>query len=323
MKRAAIVGCGNIAGFLDSPTEDKVLTHAHAYQKHPNTDLIAICDPSLEQRKKFITRWSSTIHDYSTVQEMLSNEQIDILSICSPTDFHLEGMLAALKNEYVQTIICEKPLVSTSEELEQLTPLLTSSHKNIHINFLRRYDPGVLKLQRLIHNKELGQLQCFNGKFTKGLYHNGSHMLELIEHLCGDILTLSAHNLSTLEEDFYGDFIVETTTCNGVLQNFTGENFALFELEIIFSKGRVLIKDSGHTIQIETVEPSKEYQGYYSLQLQKTLDDSMCMNLFNTITYALHSQESSLKQHLNLSKKLLDIKNKLQDNNTLTWDTYA
>lgn len=322
MLKAAIIGCGNIAGFLDSPSDESVLTHAHAYQKHTDTDLTCICDPSAEQRERFVQRWGQEIRHYHSVHEMLANEQIDILSICSPTTFHFEGMLEALKDKHIQTIICEKPFVQVREEFDALEPLLNRSNKRVIINFMRRYDPSINRLHELIQAGSLGNPRLFIGKFTKGLYHNGSHMLELIEHLCGEIKSLSSEEPLLKDDDIYGSFSLKTASCSGILHNFSGDNFALFELEILFSKGRVLIKDSGHTIQIETVQASKEYEGYFSLQSQDTLEDTLRMNLYHTVDFAIQSQTDCLKTHLLLSKKLLDIKEKLPAQHTLNWDIH-
>ena len=82
MKKAAIIGCGSIAGFLDAPGQDSILTHAHAYMKHDDTKLIAVCDPSLKQRESFVRRWGKELRHYDCVREMLLHEKVDIVSIC-------------------------------------------------------------------------------------------------------------------------------------------------------------------------------------------------------------------------------------------------
>jgi len=319
VKNAAIVGCGNIAGFLDSPEQSNALTHAHAYKLHSLTKLIAVCDPSEEQRKRFVQKWGQQIKHYASVKEMLENETIEVLSICSPTIFHYEAMLEALMHKDIKTIICEKPFVQTQNELDTLQTLMKSSNKRIIINFMRRYDPNIQKLSNIISNETLGTILNFTGSFTKGLYHNGSHMLELIEHLCGNISAIQSPNFINFDGDFYGSFFVKTSDTQGVIQNFSGDNYALFELEIVFSKGRIIIKDSGHTIHIETATPSKQYKGYHSLKQTENFDDTMNMNLLNTLEFSLSASNTDeiLSQHLKLSQKLLDIKSNGPEN--LQW----
>lgn len=318
MLKAAIVGCGNIAGFLDKPDQPTILTHAHAYTSHPSTELIAVCDPDLEQRRKLVARWGQDIRHYETLGQMLKTHKIDILSICSPTPFHSEAMIAALKDPSIQTIICEKPFVQTQEELDELKILMHIHPKKVLINFMRRFDPSLQQVKLLIDSKDLGKIHTFNGRFTKGLYHNGSHMLDLVEMLCGEITGITALQLESGHE-LYGNFALNTTNTQGVLQNFTGDNYALFELEIILSKGRILISESGHTICVETVTPSHRYTGYFQLGNAKTYDDTMEKNLYNTLNTALKEKDNSFTSHLKLSQKLLDIQQSLQESRRLEW----
>jgi len=320
--KVAIVGCGNIAGFLDTPDQENILTHAHAYAKHIETELVAVCDPVLENRRSFVQVWGQDIHHYDSFKTLLASQSIDMVSICSPTAFHFKAIVLALKDKNIKTIICEKPLVQTQEELDELKILMNINPKKILINFMRRFDPSIQRLRLLIESKSLGKVLSFNGKFTKGIYHNGSHMLELIEHLCGDITSIQSNNLTQTEDDLYGNFFINCSDIQGVLQNFSGENYALFELEIILSKGRILIKDSGHTIEIETIEPSTKYKNYFNLKKTRTLDDTMSQNLYNTVNFAFKQKIDTYRQHLRLSQKLLDIKNQLQNTNKLNWDIH-
>ena len=322
MVKAAIVGCGNIAGFLDSPDQENILTHAHAYTRHQETQLVAVCDPVLEQRRSLIKIWGQDIRHYDSFETLLASQSIDIVSICSPTPFHYEAMVLALKDEHIKTIICEKPFIQTQEELDELKILIHIYPKKILLNFMRRYDPSIQRLRLLIESKSLGKTLSFHGKFTKGIYHNGSHMLELIEHLCGEITSLESTNLTQVEDDFYGNFLVNCSETQGILQNFSGENYALFELEVILSKGRIIIKDLGHTIQVETVEPSEKYKNYFNLKKTRTFDDSMSQNLYNTINFAFKEKIDTFSQHLKLSQKLLDIRDHLSGTNKLDWNTH-
>lgn len=318
MIRCALIGCGNMGGFLDSPKDSHIVTHAHALAAHPDTLLIACCDPDPKQRQRFRERWGETITPYASLQEMMQHETIDLLIISSPTPFHADALKQAFSAPAIHTIICEKPFVETQEELSELLPIISRSNKRLLINFMRRFDPSIRKAASLIHNKELGELRHFHGTFTKGLYHNGSHMLELIEHLCGPILKLTAIRSETIENDFYGSFFLETSQCRGTLSNESGEYYALFELTIILSQGRIRILDSGHTIHIDTLIPSERYSGYTHLAPTRTLEETMDANALNTLDFALNGELAPiLAHHLKLSQKLLDIKTSLHDHLTL------
>ena len=318
MMRAAIVGCGNIAGFLDAPTDKQVVTHAHAFAEASGIELAACCDPDEAQRLAFAERWGIPAA-YADVQTLLTNEQIDILSVCSPTPFHFEALSAALNDPRISTLICEKPVVQSREELDALLPLLEGTQKKVTINFIRRFDPSIREAARVIQSGELGELRHFSGVFTKGLYHNGSHMLELVEHLCGGIVAITALSCTREEGDLFGSFYLETDKARGTLNNESGEAYALFELEIVLSRGRVRIADLGHAVQIETPSASTRYAGYSYLKKNRALDDTLLYYARNSLEAALEGDRSALRQHLELSRKLLDIKERLADMKTINW----
>jgi predicted dehydrogenase len=321
MIKAAVVGCGNIAGFLDAPEDKRIVTHAHAYHIHPDIELVACCDPDLEQREKFLSIWGESIRGYENVEAMLEAEELQILSICSPTPFHAEALDKALNDPHIGYILCEKPFTQNAAEFDRLLPLLQSTEKRVLINFMRRYDPGIRKAAELIKSGELGELRHFSGTFTKGLYHNGSHMLELIEHLCGGLTSISTLSCRENDGDLLGTFYLETQTCRGTLQNEEGDGYALFELDIVLGRGRICIKDAGHRVEVETVQPSQEYAGYYNLKQETVLDDTMSENLYNAIAFLLDSDETErvLVDHINVSRKLLEIKKNLANQEKLEW----
>jgi predicted dehydrogenase len=321
--KTAIVGCGNIAGFLDHPKQDEILTHAHAYQAHPNTQLVAVCDPDVVQRQGFTQVWGQDIRHYESLSKLLEKHPIDMLSICSPTSHHATALIQALKDPKIRIILCEKPFVQTQEELDELKILLPIHKKKVLINYLRRFDPSIQKVKLLLGSGDLGKVLHFTAKFTKGLYHNGSHMLELIEHLLGSITKLKALSMHSYQEDIYGHFFLSTPLCEGIIQNLHGDDYALFELEIICSKGRVLIKDSAHLIEIQKVQPSSRYQGYFELGCTSQMDDTMRKNLYHSVDYAIKNKQDSFPAHLALSQKLLDIKTHLETKNQLHWSSDA
>ena len=308
--RAAIVGLGAIGAQLDSPLDTPILTHAHAYRVHEATTLVAVCDSSNVQLDAFSAKWGSNIATYSDLAAMLNKERIEILSIATPTPLHVNALTLALQSKSITHILCEKPFIQSKEELAHITPLLQKSDKKLYINFIRRFDTAILEVKKRLNT--LGSVLHFQGNFTKGLYHNGSHMLELIEHLIGDIHSIQANDITCKNSDIYGSFYINTPTCSGTLHNISGENFALFELDIYCQKGRVRLQNSGHSISIEEPMPSSLYTNYYHLHPTKNLEDTLSNALYNSVDSLIHRYDTTItKAHLKLSAKLLDIKESL------------
>src|SRR5687768_7059764 len=102
--RAGVIGCGEIG----STIEDKVLDasmrlvlpygHAPAYQASRRVELVAGADNSVSQRRDFADRWAIPEQQvYADYRAMLACENLDIVSIATPTPLHAEMTLAAVE----------------------------------------------------------------------------------------------------------------------------------------------------------------------------------------------------------------------------------
>ena len=86
--RAAIIGLGQIGNqFDDDPKRTVVWTHAGGYSSVPAVELIAGADPDEARLQGFLSR-RNVRSGYQDYHDMLRNEAIDLLSVCSPTELH-------------------------------------------------------------------------------------------------------------------------------------------------------------------------------------------------------------------------------------------
>ena len=70
--------------------------HIRGYQSHPNAEVVAIADLD-ETRLKTSGDEYKIAHRYRDAQEMLTQEKLDIVSVCTPNKFHKPLTLAAFK----------------------------------------------------------------------------------------------------------------------------------------------------------------------------------------------------------------------------------
>ncbi len=92
--RAGIIGCGNIAQ-----------RHAKAYMSVPGMDLVAGAEPHAGASRAFREMFSVPAM-YATPEEMLKNEALDIVSICTWHLLHApQTVLAA--DPGVRAELCE------------------------------------------------------------------------------------------------------------------------------------------------------------------------------------------------------------------------
>ncbi|MDD2357035.1 MAG: Gfo/Idh/MocA family oxidoreductase [Thiovulaceae bacterium] len=309
---AAIVGCGNIAGFYDNPSTKQILTHAHAFLENKDTKLTACCDINELSLKNFTNIWGSDIRTYLDIDVMLKDEDIDIIVIATNTDVHYETLRKILLNTKIKNIICEKPFVSNIDQYNKIYELIEEKNPNLLINYIRCFDPSINRVKKLLKKEKFGKVLQFNGRFNKGLYHNGSHMLSLAEHLFGNISNLKAENLKILDDDLYGYFLVEAKRANGVLTNFSDTEFSIFEMEIICQKGIIKIYDSGFDIKAYMTKSSQTVSGTSQLELYKEYPNTLIYYAKNSLDFLLKKNSTKQqKKHLKLSYQLLKIKEEL------------
>ena len=85
-------------------------------------------------------------------QAKAKGEPIDYISICSPNYLHIKHIELALKNGC--DVICEKPLVIGSKDLEKIREWEMELGKKVNTVLQLRYHPTILKLKQEIEQSD-------------------------------------------------------------------------------------------------------------------------------------------------------------------------
>jgi predicted dehydrogenase len=88
-------------------------------------------------------------------EDVLKIKEIDIIDICLPPHLHFSACKKSL--EAGKHVICEKPLVSSLDELDKLNQISKKTGKIIFPVFQYRYGPGFSKLKTLIKSGLVGK----------------------------------------------------------------------------------------------------------------------------------------------------------------------
>ena len=124
MKNICIVGYGNIGP-----------VHADALKNVQNAKLYAVCDINPERIERCQKEYD--VIGYTDFNEMLKDDNIDGVHICTPHYLHYEMILAALKAG--KSVVSEKPVVMTREQFDDL--LQTEGSDKICLVFQNRLNP--------------------------------------------------------------------------------------------------------------------------------------------------------------------------------------
>lgn len=236
-----IIGCGNIAGGFDSKrkSNDFPLTHAGAYTKHGGFKIVACVDPGLENRQAFMKRWSVDFGCQSL--KVLRNyiKKIDVVSVCSPTSFHLKNIKEVLAFQ-PRVIFCEKPLASNLNHAEAIIDCCSKEKIPLIINYNRRWDTSVIRLQRELSAGMWGKIRVINGIYTRGVNNNGSHMIDLLQLLFGEIrlIDVGIPVCDGFDDDPSIPMVLQTLSGIPVfLSCGNAHDYSIFEMQIITELG--------------------------------------------------------------------------------------
>ena len=186
--KTLLVGCGNIAGGFDFDQGILPSTHAGAYKYHSNFDLTACVDPDNARLKQFSVDWKVK-YTFLNMKEVIdSGLDFDVVSICSPTQYHHSNICDVLNlKSKPKLIFCEKPLAKKYEEAIDIMRMCEQAGVLLVVNHTRRWDPKVIELRNFIATGELGEVRSVVGYYNKGILNNGSHMVDLLLSLFDSI----------------------------------------------------------------------------------------------------------------------------------------
>lgn len=199
--RAAIVGCGSIAH-----------VHAAAIDEIPGITLAAAADIIPERAEEFHRQYGCTA--YSSLEEMLAQEEFDVLHICTPHYLHVPMLHYGL--EHGVHVFSEKPPVITKEQLLELQGLHTE--KRFGFCFQNRYNPSIRVTRELLASGQAGKVLGARGIVTwsrdASYYTESGWRGRLETEGGGALINQSIHTMDLLVYLLGKPLSIEATTQN-------------------------------------------------------------------------------------------------------------
>jgi scyllo-inositol 2-dehydrogenase (NADP+) len=185
--RVGIIGFGLSGRYLQGPF----------FEEHDGFELSAFVtknnDPTLVFPK---------VKHYLSAEELISDPDIDLISVCSPNETHYtltKQILASGKH-----VLVEKPFVADVYQAQELFDLADALSLKIYVFQNRRFDSDFLTIKKILESKELGELKSLDIYFHRNkplpnpkkwkeiaapstgiLYDLGSHILDQALSLFG------------------------------------------------------------------------------------------------------------------------------------------
>jgi predicted dehydrogenase len=267
--KVLILGCGAIAGGYDAErsSQDWPLSHAGAIARDPRFEIAACIDPEDAVRTAFASRWGVE-RAAGTVDELnAAPGAFDLIVIASPTAFHLEHLRRALALR-PKAVFCEKPLGAEIAPIGKLLDRFRASGIWLAVNHTRRWAPDLVDLA-CNWRAQWGPLISAVGTYSKGIVHNGSHLVDLIQMILGHqkVCAVGPAVFDHWHDDPSVTALLWSPRHACAIHLIAGDSraFTQFELVLSFERGEVAIRDGGMRIETRRVIDSPCAAGFRQL----------------------------------------------------------
>lgn len=205
--KVAVVGTGFIGP-----------AHIEALRRLPEIEVVGLCEATKElaqEKAKLLG-----IKRAFVFEDLLKEEDIDAIHICTPNFLHYSQAKAVLLAG--KHVICEKPLATNLSEAEELVALAQEKGLVNAIHFNLRYYPMVRQMKTMRENGELGDIYSIMGSYlqdwlffqtdynwrlepdksgeSRAIADVGSHLLDLTEYVTGLKITEVMADFSTVHK---------------------------------------------------------------------------------------------------------------------------
>lgn len=144
--KVGIIGCGWIAE-----------AHLKSFLKCPDVEIVAGADLIPGKAEKFFKdNGIENVRCYLNHKEIIDNEELDAVSVCTYNATHAECTIYAL--EHGVNVLLEKPMCVTLEEAVEIRKAEKKSGKVLSIGFQPRFDENMKMVKRIVQSGELGEI---------------------------------------------------------------------------------------------------------------------------------------------------------------------
>lgn len=267
-----IIGCGDVTEIKSGP----------AFYKVEGSNLLAVMRRDEEKLIDYAKRHG--IPKYSTnYMDLMKDKEIDAIYIATPPHMHLFYATEAAKHH--KAVYVEKPMALTVAECEEMIRVCNQYKVPLFVAYYRREHDRFKKAKSMIDLREIGEVMSFNYLYSTNvppldknrdwlmdksiaggglLYDIGSHMIDIIMFLFGDLQMATG-----ISSNISGTYEVNDITTgilkfkNGVQGNVHLSFNALEsrdELTIIGSRGSIKMSIMSNDFTLYITKEDESYE---------------------------------------------------------------
>lgn len=174
----------------------------------------------------------NNLYVYETLDELLNDNDIDMVTIAVPNDFHKDLSIKCLRHG--KHIICEKPVTMNSAELEEIIKVSKETGKLFSVHQNRRWDKDYKIIKKILEDNTIGDPYFIESRVLgsrralhgwRGYAVNGGGMVydwsvhlfdQLLDLIESPVVSVSAHLFSVFSDEVDDNFKVLMRFENGI-----------------------------------------------------------------------------------------------------------
>lgn len=207
-KNLVVIGYGGMGGW-----------HVDHALKSDVVNLVGIYD--IKKERCDLAR-SRGIFAYDSLEAVLTDEKVDMVTVAIPNDSHKEVVVKALNAG--KNVLCEKPVAMNLAELDEMIAAANKNHKIFSVHQNRRFDVDYMAMKQIDDSGDIGELINIESRIhgSRGIpsdwrgekEHGGGMLLDWGVHLIDQELQILTSKLVKVYCEF--DHITNKEVDDGI-----------------------------------------------------------------------------------------------------------
>jgi len=131
------------------------VNHIPALRKIEDLELVALCDRDHDKVARVAQKFQVP-RSYTRFEELLSDEEVQAIDICTPNFLHAPMAMAAL--EAGKHVLCERPLARSAEEAAAMVKAAKKNDRFLMCAVQHRFREDAQLLRKFVEKGDLGEL---------------------------------------------------------------------------------------------------------------------------------------------------------------------
>jgi predicted dehydrogenase len=265
MLKAAVIGLGNIGFLFDlDPLREETWNHVSAYTKCKKTELVGVVDVDIEKINIFSQHNNTPA--FQSIEELMTDTTVDIVSICTPTKEHY-AVFNKLIEYPVKAIVCEKPLADNIYQAKEMVRLCKENNVVMAVNHVRRWASHYQYAKSMIENGKIGKVKAVHAFYPGQLFNMGTHLFDVVRMLIQKnpgVLSGISFDVEARDPSVSGWIEFDKSIPCTVISTGKREDL-IFEIDVVGDEGRIRVIENGRKIEWFIFAESNRLSGYREL----------------------------------------------------------